>query len=526
MSLPAIFSVYLNIPVGLFFRPLSFLVFLLAWKTFGFHILYYHLMNVVLHCCNSILVFQVGKYFFKSEQLVSPAFLAAVIFALHPRNIEAVATICSYTDLLCVLFLLIALLFFLRHQRETTSPYLLVSSVFFLFSLFSKESAIVFPLIAVLSLAVLRSVNGQWRSTRTPVRYQIGIFLLALSLYFLIRFVSIGTIGIGFTKYANYSAVHIMKFVVKGLVADLLPSTIFSLLSEDLSQPRLEIMISIIVVLTGLVFVIVRSWPRRRQQWCVSLFLLLCAAICLLPVSPFSFSLISSQENRFLYLPTLFFSLFTTGVLSALFPSRKLFSVSAVVSTALFFYLVRVEYTPWTSAFRVSYSLFGELKNLNGDMIWNSPALVVLDAPIRFKGAPVGMSREEVMLALEIQEGNHETQQARSAETRVDLSIEVLTFTDVHSESPLFPVRWTLRRDTLVGESAEGEKVFVGMTEREDNHFFLQKARSFSVEAVSYDTVSYSCEQVKIYPFSSFPFGTVFISCGLGKIQRHEFRAE
>jgi hypothetical protein len=349
---------------------------------------------------------------------------------------------------------------------------------------------------------------------------------LALFLYLLIRFVSIGTIGIGFTKYANYSAVHIMKFVVKGLVAALLPSTIFSLLSENLSQPRLEIMISIIVALTGLVFVIVRSWSRRRQQWCVSLFFLLCAVICLLPVSPFSFSLISSQENRFLYLPTIFFSLFVVGVLLALFPSRKFLSVSVVVLTALFFCLARVEYRPWTSAFRVSYSLFGELKNLNGDMIWNSPALVVLDAPIRFKGAPVGMSREEVMLAREIQESSHETQQARSGETRVEPSIEVLTFTDVHSDSPLFPVRWTLRKDTLVGESAEGEKVFVGMTEQEDNRFFLQKASSFSVEAVSYDTVSYSCRQVKIYPFSSFPFGTVFLSCGLGKIQRHEFRSE
>ena len=66
----------------------------------------YHVLNVLLHAINSMLVFALALRLFRDR---TPAFLAACLWMAHPITTEAVANIAGRADLLAALWVLTAL---------------------------------------------------------------------------------------------------------------------------------------------------------------------------------------------------------------------------------------------------------------------------------------------------------------------------------------------------------------------------------------------------------------------------------
>jgi len=110
----------------------------------------YHLTNLFLHLGVVLLVFYLALKLSKN-QLV--AFGTSLLFGIHPMHVEAVAWITARKDLLYTLFYLAGLIsycFYLEKKSPSRSNYYLVLSfLFYVFSLLSKGSAITFPLILV-----------------------------------------------------------------------------------------------------------------------------------------------------------------------------------------------------------------------------------------------------------------------------------------------------------------------------------------------------------------------------------------
>lgn len=97
----------------------------------------YHLISVVIHTLNTLLLFALGCQVWAR---VWPAFVCAALFAVHPIQTEAVAYISARPDLLMTTFTLLALL---AAERERWVLMLLACGL----AVFSKESGIVaFPL--------------------------------------------------------------------------------------------------------------------------------------------------------------------------------------------------------------------------------------------------------------------------------------------------------------------------------------------------------------------------------------------
>ncbi len=103
--------------------------------TFG-----YHLTNLLLHLANVLLFYALAAAIAGDPR---KAFLAALLFALHPLNSEAVNAIAYREDLLAFLFVMAS---FIAYRRS----WLARSAVFFLLALFSKESAVVLPALLIL----------------------------------------------------------------------------------------------------------------------------------------------------------------------------------------------------------------------------------------------------------------------------------------------------------------------------------------------------------------------------------------
>ena len=139
---PSLTGFFVPTKVSNVFRPVMFASFALNWKLGEIHPLGYHLFNLLLHAAVTLLLYLVLRRLLETmPHSVTLAFVAALLFAVHPIHTEAVASIVGRSELLAAAFLLAAWLF---HLRDQPLPALLC----FALALFSKESAIAFlPLV-------------------------------------------------------------------------------------------------------------------------------------------------------------------------------------------------------------------------------------------------------------------------------------------------------------------------------------------------------------------------------------------
>lgn len=117
-------------------RPLTYFTFWLNYQTGEANPLPFHLMNLGLHIACSVLLFRVVR----SLTTKRVAFIAALLFAVHPVQTEPVAYVFARGTLLCTLLSLAALASWL-----SASPWL--SLACFAAALLAKEECVAFPLL-------------------------------------------------------------------------------------------------------------------------------------------------------------------------------------------------------------------------------------------------------------------------------------------------------------------------------------------------------------------------------------------
>lgn len=137
------------------YYPLTFTVFWMQYQAWGLATAGYHLINILLHVLNAILVWQVFR-----RLNVKGAFAVAAIFAVHPVCVETVAWISELKNLLSGLFYLLALLFYLHYddvsadgqQTQAKQRWFVLSLLCFTLALLSKTTAATLaPVLVLLS---------------------------------------------------------------------------------------------------------------------------------------------------------------------------------------------------------------------------------------------------------------------------------------------------------------------------------------------------------------------------------------
>jgi len=128
----------------------------------------YHLIQVLIHITNSILVYQILKYFF--DQKIS--FFLSLLFLTHPINTEAVIHAAALQEPLFLIFGLSALFFSIR---ENGKHYLI--TILLLMSLLSKEAGVVFLLIIPAFTYLYKKKVFSKSLQQSVVSFSIYIFL-------------------------------------------------------------------------------------------------------------------------------------------------------------------------------------------------------------------------------------------------------------------------------------------------------------------------------------------------------------
>lgn len=138
------------------YRPLTILSLALNRLLLGESVWGFHLVNVVLHAVNAILLWLMLR---RWEIPWQGALLAAVLFAIHPIHSEVVNMVVGRSELLVACSLLLALLFARRDDAIGRG----LTMLFFAAAMLAKENAIVFLAILPLVDVYLNGGVAVWR---------------------------------------------------------------------------------------------------------------------------------------------------------------------------------------------------------------------------------------------------------------------------------------------------------------------------------------------------------------------------
>lgn len=204
------------------YRPLVSISLFLDFILYRTNAVGFHLTNLILTCACSIFVALIASELsgaFGNRMRAATAIWAALLFASYPMHVESVARIIGRDDLLCTLFYLASLYYYLRFRLIEIPTYLWLTAGCFVFSLFSKEMAVTLPVVAtVFALLIpsrtdLTAANGKqrflWRMLCRPSRLEwqaLGVLWLTLAVFAVIRTLALGD-AIGGYGYPGLGAV-------------------------------------------------------------------------------------------------------------------------------------------------------------------------------------------------------------------------------------------------------------------------------------------------------------------------------
>jgi tetratricopeptide (TPR) repeat protein len=153
------------------YYPLTFTVLRAEWLLWGDNPWGYRLANILLHIANALVLWRL-----LSRLRIPGAWLAALLFALHPVNVATVAWISEVKNLISFLFAALAALAWLRHDEKPDRLRYVVALILFALSLLGK------PIMAMLPVALLGFAWWQrGRVTRRDGWRAAPFFALALA---------------------------------------------------------------------------------------------------------------------------------------------------------------------------------------------------------------------------------------------------------------------------------------------------------------------------------------------------------
>jgi len=131
---------------GLYYRPLLLTSVFLDYKIGRLSPTIYHISNLAFHLLSVYLLFKFLSFNKVSARL---SFILAMLFSVHPALLHAVAWVPGRNDSLLGIFILASINNLLRYFDTFNIKYIVFNFLFFVAALFTKETALILPLVYV-----------------------------------------------------------------------------------------------------------------------------------------------------------------------------------------------------------------------------------------------------------------------------------------------------------------------------------------------------------------------------------------
>ena len=311
-------------------RPVSNITFAVNRFLDGYNVTGYHLVNIAVHISAAIFLFLLFHATLslpvnqeKTLKFPALAFIAALIWLVHPLATQSVTYIVQRMNSMASMFYVLSLLFYVwgRVKQEEKGK---KSGIFFfvgsfvsgLLALGSKEIAVTLPFfIALYEWYFFQDLDLQWLRRKVP--WIIGLFLLLLACVFFytnghpLQYLSADCAGRDFTMQERLLTqprvvVHYMSLLLFPHPSRLLLDYNFPL-SHSLLQP-----VSTIISLGALGGMLLASFFLARRERLLSFCLLWFLGNLVIESSVICLEMIFEHRT---YLPSMFFFLLMTVLL-------------------------------------------------------------------------------------------------------------------------------------------------------------------------------------------------------------------
>lgn len=163
------------------YRPLALTTHALEWEAFGKAPQISHFINVVLYGLIAVVLLMVLRSIFgwrEERWWMTLPFLATILYIAHPLHTEVAANIKSRDEIMSLLFALLAFDAVLKYFRKEESKFLFLSGLWFLLSLFSKESTVTF--LGAVPLTLIFFPKGDFKRSAMAFAPMVGVTILYL----------------------------------------------------------------------------------------------------------------------------------------------------------------------------------------------------------------------------------------------------------------------------------------------------------------------------------------------------------
>jgi len=329
------------------YRPLRQAMFTVEYALWGNNPLGYHLINILFHAINCALVFSLLTHLPMAR---TSAVLTTIFYSVHPVHTEAVANITGRTDVLFLFFYLAGLIFYIKAKNgRRRLSFLSLSAVSYGLSLFSKEMAVTFPLVILLTDLCPGEKKAQRQGKAIPF-YLLLAFITAA--YLILRTSAIAGLGQGeyhadslYITMLSQSAV-LWKYIKLFFLPIPLSARYDIVLIEHLFNVYT---ISLIGTITALTAATILS--LKKGQFPLFIFGLWWFFITLLPVSNIIPISAAMMGERYLYLPSLGLCIALFSLINNYISTRErrtvFISIFFIPTLAAFFYLTHARNAVW-----------------------------------------------------------------------------------------------------------------------------------------------------------------------------------
>ncbi|HXX58444.1 MAG TPA: tetratricopeptide repeat protein [Thermodesulfovibrionales bacterium] len=307
-------------PTSNYYRPMLNLLYMVIYRIFGIEAWGFHFVSVLFHIGVSILVFVIASGLFGAYMtrrageaspparrfvhwdtawLLTPPFIAALLFAVHPIHTEAVTWIAGLSDVSMAFFYLLSFHLYVRSRGNYTMSYV-VSVLSFLFAVLCKEPGLTLPGILI-AYDYLFEKRTFW-SLHTAARY--AAYLLVVCCYVIVRFHVLGGLvplkrlgGLSASQYA----MNVFPVLSRYLHQLILPVNlnfwpVYNPITSLLTTEGMASLFFVLIIAVSLVIAL-----KKNNLVFLSLLLILVPLVPALYVKGIAGKLYS---ERYLYLPS------------------------------------------------------------------------------------------------------------------------------------------------------------------------------------------------------------------------------
>jgi len=297
-----------------YYRPICSLSLWLDLKIWGQYPFGFHLTNVFLHIICVLLFYWLLKNFIPVKKK-SVVWLSAAVFALHPYHTESVTFISGRTDVLATLFILLALMAYIIHRKTGRAVPLYLSTAAYIIGLLSKEVAVaLIPIIILWELLLNR-------------KEKLGLAFVSLSpiIFVTLAYLPFRSLLLGLADKTLYAPAITQGFWVRLFYAPYFLAKYIVMLSAPYTFNSYRLarffvidfgireILTIVIIFgyLGLIFALLKAKKKESVFWMLFVFSGLLPVLNIIPICG------ASMAERFLYLPSLGFSVIVAiGIIS------------------------------------------------------------------------------------------------------------------------------------------------------------------------------------------------------------------